>query len=187
LSVTSSPAADAGPGADRVDGYAAALLDVAKAEGVAGRVGDELYHFARAYERHDALRQTLTDQGVPIERRLAIVEEILGAKASPLSSSLVSFLVSAGRARDLVAIIDKFVERSAKERRREVAEIRSAVPLDDEQKERLADALSKALDKAIEIKVLVDPSLLGGIVARVGDTVIDGSVRYKLEKLREAL
>lgn len=178
---------DGTPAPDRVDGYAAALLEVARAEGLVGRVSDELYHFARAFERHDALRQTITDMAVPVERRQAIVEEILGAKSSPLSAALVSFVVGAGRARDLVSIIDKFVKRAASERQREVAEVRSAVPLDEDQQKRLAEALSHALDKQIEVKVLVDPSLLGGIVARVGDTVIDGSIRYKLEKLREAL
>lgn len=173
--------------ADRVDGYAAALLDAARGEGLVDRVSNELFHFARAYERNDALRSTLTNQELPVEKRQSIVEELVGDKASPLTASLVSFVVGAGRAGQIVAIIDRMVKMAAAERRKEVAEIRSATPLDDDQQTRLAEALSNALGKQIEVMVVVDPSLMGGVVARVGDTVIDGSVRHRLDKLRESL
>ena len=172
---------------DRVDGYAAALLEVARAEGLLDRVVNELFHFAQAFKSNDQLRLALTDQQVPPERRQAIAEEILGQKASPLSASLISFIVGAGRARYLVSIIERLAQKSAAERRREVAEVRSAMPLDDGQRARLESALSKALNKQVDVKVIVDASVMGGVVARVGDTVIDGSVRHRLEKLREVL
>jgi F-type H+-transporting ATPase subunit delta len=172
---------------DRVDGYAAALLDVTRAEGLVDRVVDELFRFARAFERNDALRSALTDESIPADRRQAIVEEIVGGKASPLTASLVSFVVGTGRAHDLVAIIDRFVERAVAEQQREVAEVRSSIPLDGELKQRLAQALSSALGKQVEVKVIVDPSVMGGLVAKVGDTVIDGSVRHRLDQLRETL
>ncbi len=62
-----------------------------------------------------------------------------------------------------------------------------AVPLDDDQVTRLAGALSSATGKDVEVKVIIDPTVLGGIVARVGDTVIDGSVRHRLEQLKERI
>jgi F-type H+-transporting ATPase subunit delta len=96
-------------------------------------------------------------------------------------------MVGTGRARDLVAIVDRFVEMAAAERQHEVAEVRSSVPLDADQQQQLAKALSSALKKQVEVKVVVDPAILGGVVATVGDTVIDGSVRHRLEKLREML
>ena len=65
--------------------------------------------------------------------------------------------------------------------------MRTAVPLTDDQRTRLADALGKATGKSIEVKAIVDPSVLGGVVAQIGDTVIDGSVRSRLEQLREAI
>ena len=68
-----------------------------------------------------------------------------------------------------------------------VAEVRSAVPLDDEQVQRLAEALSQATGKHVEVKVIVDPSVLGGVVARIGDTVIDGTVRHRLDQLEGAI
>ena len=177
----------AGTPEQRVDGYARALLEIAKSEGLADRVSDELYAFARAFDSNDQLRQTLTDQQIPAERRQAIAEEILGQKASPLSGSLVSFIVGAGRARYLVQIIDRFAQLAAAERKHEVAEVRAAMSLNAEQQSRLAKALSKALSKQVEVKVIVDSSVMGGVVARVGDTVIDGSIRHRIEKLREVL
>jgi F-type H+-transporting ATPase subunit delta len=64
--------------------------------------------------------------------------------------------------------------------------VRSAIPLTDDQLERLAKALGNATGKQVEVKVVVDPSVLGGIVAQVGDTVIDGSVRSRIDQLKHA-
>ena len=95
-------------------------------------------------------------------------------------------LVGTGRARDIPAVVDLVVDHAAKERQREVAEVRSAVDLDDDQRDRLATALKAATGKDVEVKVVVDPAVLGGVVATIGDTVIDGSVRHRLDQLREA-
>jgi len=170
-----------------VDGYASAIFEVAHAEGVLDQVEDELFRFARVLEGSDQLRQTITDPALPSERRQGIVEDLLGGRAHPLTGHLVAFVVAAGRARELPAIIDLVVERAAAARRRVVAEVRSAIPLDDDQRTRLAHALSSNLGKQVEVKVVVDPSVLGGLSARVGDTVIDGTVRHRLELLRESL
>ena len=172
---------------DRVEGYAAAIFEVARAEGSLEDVEDELFRFARVFEGNDELRDTLTNQELPPEKRQAIVEDLLDQRSSSLTKSLVSFVVGAGRARELPDIVDRMVERAAAEREHEVAEVRSAIPLDDQHKQRLAEALSQNLGKQVEVKVIVDPSILGGIIARVGDTVIDGSVRRRLDQLRETL
>ncbi len=172
---------------ERIDGYAAAMFEVAKGEGVLDEVEDELFRFGRVLEGSDDLRQTLTDASFPAERRQAIVEDLLGQKAHPLTVNLVAFIVGAGRARELPSIIDSVVKRAAEERRHVVAEVTSAIPLDDKLQERLAEALSSNLGKDVDIKVIVDPSVLGGIAARVGDTVIDGTVRHRLDQLRERL
>jgi F-type H+-transporting ATPase subunit delta len=68
-----------------------------------------------------------------------------------------------------------------------VAEVRSAVPLDADQRARLAEALQRATGKAVELKVVVDPTVMGGLVAQVGDTVIDGTVRHRLDQLKALL
>jgi len=172
---------------DRADGYANAFLEVARAEGLLERVEEELFGLAHVLETNEELRRTLSDASIPPERRQAIVEDLLGSKFLPLTASLVSFVVSTGRARELPVIIEKLVERSAAEREHALAEVRSAVPLSDDQKERLAKALSDGLGRQVEVKVIVDPDVLGGLVARVGDIVIDGTVRHRLDQLKEAM
>lgn len=170
---------------DRTDGWAAAIFEVARAEGALDDVGGELFELSHALSRSDELRRTLSDASLPPEKRQAIVEDLLGDRASPLTAAIVSFVVAAGRARDLGSIAERLVERAASERQHVVAEVRSAVPLSGDQQERLAEALSANLDKQVEVKVIVDPSVLGGLSARVGDIVIDGTVRRRLDQLRE--
>jgi len=172
---------------DQVNGYAAALFEVARAEGVLPKVEEELFNLSHVLAGSDELRSTLTDAAIPAERRVAIVEDLLGNRATPVTTGLVSFVVGAGRARDLPAIISSLVERAAADRKHAVAEVRSAVPLDAVQQQRLAMALSTNLGKEVEVRVLVDPAVLGGISARVGDVVIDGTVRHRLDQLKESM
>jgi F-type H+-transporting ATPase subunit delta len=172
---------------DRTLAYAEALFAVARAEGTLGEVEDELFRFSQTLQGNDELRTALTDASIPAARRQQIVEDLLGGRASRTTVALVSMVVGTGRARDLPRIIKRLVEMSAAEANKEVAEVRSAVPLTDDQRERLAKALEDATGKQVEVKVVVDPSVLGGIVAQVGDTVIDGSVRRRLDQLKNAL
>lgn len=172
-------------GPDRNDAYATALFEVARAEGNLERVEAELFEVARAIERSDALRDRLTDQSLPVELRQGIVEDLLEGKSQPVTKALVSFVVGAGRSRALPAIIDRMVAMAAESRSEEVAEVRSAVPLSEDQVNRLAQALGARTGKKVTVKVIVDPAILGGLVAQVGDTVIDGSVRHRLDQLKE--
>jgi F-type H+-transporting ATPase subunit delta len=171
---------------ERTLAYAGALFGVARSEGNLADVEDELFRFARLLEGNDELRTTLTDPALPVSRRQQIVEDLLGGRANPITTSLLSMVVGTGRSRDLPAIVDELVRISAAEGNKEVAEVRSAIALTDDQKARLADALAAATGKQVEVKVVLDPTVLGGLVAQIGDTVIDGSVKTKLEQLKTA-
>jgi F-type H+-transporting ATPase subunit delta len=171
----------------RIDGYARALFEVARAEGTLDEVEDELFRFARTYESNETLREALTDEMVPAAMREKVVEDLLGGKATPTTVQLVSMVVGSGRGRELPAIIDKLVQRASASKNLEVAEVRSAVALTDDQQDRLKAALTNATGKQVNLKVIVDSSVLGGIVATVGDTVIDGSVRTRLDQLKSRL
>lgn len=173
--------------ADRIDAWAAALLDIAQAEDNVAEVEDELFRFSRIVEGNDELRMALSNPGQPAERRAAIVDELLEHRSLQMTRAIAAFVVGAGRGHDLPAIVNRFVELAAESRQHEVAEVRSAVPLDDAQVQRLAQALSRATKKNIEVRVVVEPDLMGGIVATIGDTVIDGTVRHRLEQLKETL
>jgi F-type H+-transporting ATPase subunit delta len=172
---------------DRVESYARAFLEIAKAEGHVGEVEDELFRFARSLASSDELRLALTDPQLPAARKVAVIDELLGQKALVATESLVLLVVVAGRAADLEAIVDRFVELAVAERDKEVAEVRSAVPLSADDVAKLEQALGQATKKNVEVKVVVDPEVLGGIVTRMGDLVIDGTVRHRLDQLREQL
>lgn len=172
---------------DRIDGYAAAILELAKAEGELERIGDELFRIARAFESSNELRAALTDPRLPADRKKAVIDDLLGEKMSPLATNLVNFVVGLGRGGDLPAIADRLAERAAAGRNKVIAEVRSASELDKKTIARLAVSLSKATGRDVEVKTVVDPSVIGGVVARVGDVVIDGTVSHRLEEIRETL
>jgi F-type H+-transporting ATPase subunit delta len=171
----------------RIDGYARGLFEVARAEGTLDEVEDELFRFARSYEASDELRNALSDDQIPPAKRQSIVEDLLGGKSTPTTVQLISMVVGSGHGRDLPAIVDRMVQRAASSKDLEVAEVRAAVPLTDDQHARLKAALANATGKNVNLKVVVDPSVLGGLVATVGDTVIDGTVRTHLDQLKSRL
>lgn len=171
----------------RIEGYARGLFEIARAEGTIDEVEDELFRFARLYENSDELRGTLGDEQIPAAKRQAIVEDLLGGKVTSTTTQLISMVVGSGRARELPAIVDKLVARASRAKNLEVAEVRTAIALTEDQQTRLAAALANATGKQVNLKVVVDPSVLGGIVATVGDTVIDGTVRTRIEQLKSRL
>lgn len=171
----------------RIDGYARGLFEVARAEGTLDEVEDELFRFARSYESSEELRNALSDDQIPAAKRQSIVEDLLGGKATPTTVQLVSMVVGSGRSRDLPAIVDRMVRRAASSKDQQVAEVVSAVELTADQQDRLRAALANATGADVSLKVVVDPSVLGGIRATVGDRVIDGTVRTHLDQLKSRL
>ena len=112
---------------------------------------------------------------------------MLGERANPVTVSLLGFVIDAGRARELPKIVEELAAMASAEREHALAEVRSAVELTAEQRERLAAALSSATGRTVDVKVVVDPSVIGGVVARVGDEVFDGSIANRLEDAKQAL
>lgn len=170
-----------------IRGYAEALFAVARAEGALPTVEDELYGFAKALEQNTPLREALTDAALPPENKKAVIADVLGDRANPVTITLLGFVVDAGRARAIPAIVERLAQVAAGERDHVLGEVRSAVELTDAQRERIAEALSAATGRTVDVKVVVDPSVVGGIVARVGDEVFDGSVASRLESAKQHL
>lgn len=172
---------------ERITAYAQAVQGIITAEGHAAEAEDELFRLARTIDGNDALQSSLSDAAVPVAQRMAVIEELLEGRALAVTKAVASLIVSSGRAHDFSAIVEKVVSLGAAGRNHEIAEVRSAIPLDADQQTRLAAALGNATGKDVEVKVIVDPSVLGGIAARVGDVVIDGTVRRKLDQLKEQI
>lgn len=168
-----------------VAAYAQAILDVAEAEGVLARVEDDLFRFARTVDATPELRDRLVDPAIEVGAKLEVLDQLLGGH--PQSASAVMWIVQSGRARQLTDIADALVSLAAAARAAVVAEARVAVPLSDAQQRQLATALERTTGSSVELKVVVDPDVVGGMVVKMGDTVIDGSVARRLAELRGRL
>jgi len=172
---------------NRIDGYAEAMLAVAQAEGDVAGISDELFAVGRAVDGNDELRNTISDARLPAERKIQIMDDLLDGKARAATKGLVSMVVGAGRGGDLGKIASALAERAATTQGKQIATVRSAVALSDDQRGRLATALAAKLGTEVDVKVIQDSSVVGGLITTVGDTVIDGSVRTRLNRLRETL
>lgn len=171
----------------RVRTYAKSLVDIALVEDHLSIVEAELLTFSNAVTDNDDLRQTLNDSNIEVEQRIAVVDQILQGKALSTTKAIIALIVVAEHANELAEIAKAFGEESAKLREKEFAEIRSAVALDDETIARLTQALNQATGKELDVHVVVDESVIGGIVATVGDNVIDGSIKTRLTQLKETI
>lgn len=168
-----------------VTAYARAILEVARAEGVLARVEDDLFRFARTVEGNPELRDKLVDPAIDVGAKLGVLDQLLGGH--PQTASAVMWIVQSGHARRLTDIADALVSLAAAARSAVVAEARVAVPLSDEQRQQLSAALARSAGANVELKVVVDPDVVGGMVVKMGDTVIDGSVSRRLAELRGRL
>jgi F-type H+-transporting ATPase subunit delta len=171
---------------NRTTAYADAAFSIARAEGNVAEVEDELFRLGRIVETNEELRSTLTDPHLPVERRAQIVEDLLDGKATTTTVSFVSMLVSANRITDLPDIAAELVRRTADATGQTVAEVRSAVALTDDQISQLAAALKARTNTDVTIRNIVDPTVLGGVVTQIGDSVLDGTVRTRLNQLRDS-
>jgi F-type H+-transporting ATPase subunit delta len=172
---------------DRIRAYAEAFYAVARAEGELDTVEEQLYAFAKLVERDDRVRDALTDPGLPTENKRGLVRDALGDRANPVTLDLLGLLVDLGHGRDVDRVVRAMTELTASGRSNALAEVRSAVPLDDADKERLARALSRATGRQVEVRVVVDPNVIGGLVARIGDEIFDGSVKSRLDDAKQQL
>lgn len=171
----------------RINGYARGIFEMASGEDSLAKVEGELLALARAFETSAELRSKLTDPQLPLDKKQGIVDELIGTRASSLTVGLVQLLVGQNRASDLPAIASAVAGAAASSRDKAVAEVRSAVALDEATVARLTQSLGRATGKNVEVKVIVDPSVIGGIVATVGDTVIDGSIAKRVASIRQAV
>ena|SRR5579875_1363330 len=172
---------------ERAEGYATAVLAPVRDEGGLAEVEDELFRFARIVEGSPPLLDALAGPARPLEERAAVVQALLEGRATDAGTRLATYAARIGRPRDFLDLIDAIVNRVALETRRRIAEVRAAAPLDDGQQQRLAAALGRLSGQTVEVRVVVDPAVLGGFVATMGDTVVDGSVRHRLDLLRDRL
>ena len=171
---------------EKIQGNARARLAVASAEINGPQNEDEIYRFSQVLQSSEELKSTLSDASIPSARRQQIVEDLLDGQATQTTVALVSMIVAAGMGSDIKAIADRVIGLGAESRDKAVAEVYSVVDLSSDQQQRLAAALKSATGKDVEMKIIIDESVMGGLLVQIEDEVIDGTVRTRLKQLREA-
>ncbi len=171
----------------RIDTHAAAIVQISAAEGALDVVETQLLEIARAVDSNSALRERLGDIHMPVGQRLAFIESQALSAAHPATRSALALIISAELGGDLTDVARAVAQRAATSRDEELAEVSVAVALSDEQKAALKRALEQATGRTLDVKFFVDPSILGGVRAKIGDSVIDGSIAARLSEVRSRL
>jgi F-type H+-transporting ATPase subunit delta len=169
---------------ERTQAYAQAIVALANAEGALDTVEDELLQIAKAVDANNDLREKLVDIHLPVGNRLAVVESVAFQSAHPATKAALAMIITANRVGDIDAIASEVARHASETRERELAEVYVAAPLDDARRESLRRALEAATGKTLDLKVFVDESVVGGVRAKIGDTVIDGSLARRLDDVR---
>lgn len=161
-----------------------AAIRAAEAQGVLDEVEDELFRFARLLDREPSLRAALTDPGLPVDRKTALLRELLGTRAQEITQRLIEIAVTRPQAGSLETALEALSTLAAQRRQRYIAQVRVAQPLDAAQHDRLGASLARIYGRQVQLQVDVDPSVVGGIEVRVGDEIIDGTVSRRLQDVR---
>jgi len=169
--------------------YAAALFDVARKAGAEKRVGEELAAFAAVVAGHADLQRATENPAIPVTAKKALVTALLDASGDVTVELKRTLLLLAERDRlgALPEIASSYRDRLMSDGKITAAEVTTAVPLSAAHREALTAALRRAAGGQVTVTERVDPSIVGGVVARVGSVVYDGSVRHQLDRLRETL
>ena len=166
---------------------ASAAMRAAECAGVLDEVEDELFRFARLLARENELRAALTDPALPASRKTALLRDLLGSRAQPITVRLVEIAVTRPRGGSIEHALDALSKLAAQRRERYIARVRVARAMDPAQTERLAASLARTYGRQVQLQIDVDPSVLGGLEVKVGDEVLNGTVARSLETVRRRL
>ena len=169
--------------------YAKALFDVAITENAElAKISADLSEITEILTENTELRLAMGRASVPDAARIAIIEQV--ADKLGVAATVKKLLVVLTRGRRLNLLPDLsavFRERLLAHQNIVRADVTSAAPLSPEKTKALAEHLGQVTGKKVELSTSVDPTLLGGVVARIGGTVYDGSVKTQLQRLRQEL
>ena len=165
--------------------YAQAAFEIARETGQIDRWAEDL-GLARETLQDATLRAYLEMPKLPLDRKIRMLRDSLDS-LQPLALNLVALLISRNALGLLPGIATEYQRLVDVHLGRLRAEVVTAVPLEDQQRERLGRHLTQLLSQEVVLTTRVDPDVLGGLVARVGDRLIDGSTRGRLRALRKSL
>lgn len=165
---------------------ALALAIAAEKAGRLAELEDDLFRFGRIVVGDPQLRDAISNKQVPAALRQRLVTDLLEGKATAPAVRLAVQAITSGH-RSFEAALDEFQKVAADRQRRLVALVRVASDLTGDERNRLANALSRKYERDIHLNVVVDPDVLGGIRVEIGDEVIDGTVAGRLDDARRRM
>ena len=170
-----------------VKSYAEALFQVARAEEILDRVEEELTRLNKSLESNADLREFLSTLQISPDGKKSALSQIFGQKISPVTLHWINMVVDQGRQRRLPAIIEAFLTLAQEAREKVTAEVITSIPLSEDLAKRLEQELSRITKKRVFLKPMVDDSILGGVIVKIENKVIDGSVRHRLEEIKNEM
>lgn len=165
--------------------YAEAIVSLASESDSFKQWNDALGRLAEAFEEPGS-REYLLNPGIPIQEKRASLDRIVG-DALPQANNLVDVLLRHRRLQQIPGIYEAFTEAWLDRQGIAVAYVTTAEPIGPDDERAIRDRLQRLTGKQIELRLAVEPDIIGGLVARVGDTLLDGSVRTRLRALRRRL
>jgi F-type H+-transporting ATPase subunit delta len=168
-------------------GYARALFEMAQAEGVISRVEEELFRLRELLKNNSDLLEFLKDPNVRHEGKRKALSDLFQGRVHPLVLNALITLSDQDRAGRVLQVIEEFSASAAGATQKVSGEITTAIPLDNATLNRLATELSRITGKSVQLFQKVDPLILGGAIIKVGEQIINGSLRRKLDQIKERL
>jgi F-type H+-transporting ATPase subunit delta len=166
--------------------FADALYEAASGQDQLATVNRDLHAFVTSLAESRDLARVLFNPAFPVEAKRRILAQMT-AGSDALTTNFLQVLVDHGRLELLVDAQEAFADRYRREQRELAVQLTTAVPIDDTQADGLRRQLEEATGQSVTIRRTVDPSIIGGVVLRVRDLLIDASVRRRLDGLRLSL
>ena len=170
-----------------VGAYAEALFCLASAEEMVDRVEEEFHEVERLYQDNAEMKEFINNPRIGAEGKKDALSELLGDKLSRIMLNHMYLIIDQERGRMLLKIAEEFYRLAGEARAKVTAEVITAIEMSDETRARLGEQLGKLTKKDVYLRARVDESILGGAIVRVGDKVLDGSVRNKLNQLKKQI
>lgn len=167
--------------------YAKALFSLASEEKKLDKVADDLLDIKNLIEKNDQFRAFLLNPLVSSSKQLEVVKSLFDGKINQLSLNFLFLLSEKKRLGLLAEILQKFDELLLLHRNQVMAEVVSASTLAENQLSAIKNNIEKMTSKKVLINSKKDKSLIGGFTVKIEDIIIDNSIRYQLEKLKEKL
>jgi F-type H+-transporting ATPase subunit delta len=164
-----------------------AVVASAEANGRLDDLEDDLFRFGRVVAADPGLSDALAANGGDESVKAALVEALLEGRASAETIRLARQAAVSPRGRRFGRVLESYLAIAAKRREQLTAMVTAAVALDDAQLQRLESALSGIYHRSVQLNVVLDPSVVGGIRVQVGDEVVDGTILRRIQEAERAL